>query len=199
MIRFLIPLATFVLLAIVLAIGIERSPEKGLIQSPLIGKAAPGFELPDLTDPARRVAAADFAGRWYLFNVWGTWCEGCRAEHSTLLAIAKSGLVPVVGLDWKDDDGVATRFLSELGNPYTLVAADRDGRTAIDWGVYGAPETFLVNDRGIVVHKQIGSLTPEIWQRDFVPLIPRSAARQTTDRAASGAAPAGGSLMGAGS
>ncbi len=191
MIRFLIPLATFVLLAIVLAIGIERSPEKGLIQSPLIGKSAPGFELPALTDPAHRVAAADFAGRWYVFNVWGTWCEGCRAEHPTLLAIAKSGLVPLVGLDWKDDDGVATRFLNELGNPYTAVAADRDGRIAIDWGVYGAPETFLVNDRGIVVHKQIGSLTPEIWQRDFVPLIPRSAAVRTTQETLTDGAPRG--------
>lgn len=173
--RYFVPLGSFVLLAIVLAIGIRHSPDKGLIQSPLIGKPAPSFALPDLTAPGREVQASQFSGRWYVFNVWGTWCAECRAEHPALVAIAKSGVVPLVGLDWKDDDGDARRWLSELGDPYVEVAADRDGRAAIDWGVYGAPETFLVNDRGVIVHKQIGAMTAEIWQRDFLPLLPRRA------------------------
>ncbi len=172
MIRYLIPLGSFVLLAIVLAVGIERSPDKGLIRSPLLGKPAPSFSLPNLTDPSRKVDAADLAGRWYVFNVWGTWCEGCRAEHQALLEIGKSTSVPIIGLDWKDEDQAALGWLAQLGNPYAMVAADRDGRVAIDWGVYGAPETFLVNDHGIVVHKQIGAMTAEIWRRDFAPLLP---------------------------
>lgn len=172
MTRYFVPLGIFVLLAIVLAIGIQHSPDKGLIQSPLIGKPAPAFDLPALLEPGHEIATPEFAGRWYVFNVWGTWCAECRAEHQALLAVAKSGVVPLVGLDWKDDDGAARAWLEELGNPYVAVAADRDGRAAIDWGVYGAPETFLVNDRGVIVHKQIGALTLQIWQRDFLPLLP---------------------------
>jgi cytochrome c biogenesis protein CcmG/thiol:disulfide interchange protein DsbE len=173
--RYLVPLATFVLLAIVLAIGIRRSPEKGIIKSPLLGKPAPAFVAPDLADPTHPIDAHQLAGHWYVFNVWGTWCAECRAEHQTLLMIAKSGVVPLVGLDWKDEDAAGRSWLAELGNPYSMVATDREGRIAIDWGVYGAPETFLVNAAGIVVHKQIGALTPEIWQRDFVPLLPHGA------------------------
>lgn len=172
MTRFLLPLGIFALLAIVLGIGIKHSPEKGTIVSPLIGKAAPHFELPSLTDSGRSVRSADLAGRWYVFNVWGTWCGGCRAEHNVLLEVRKAGRIPVIGLDWKDDDAEAMGWLSELGNPYEVVAVDHDGRTAIDWGVYGAPETFLVNPQGIVVYKYIGPLTLEAWEQNFVPRLP---------------------------
>lgn len=167
--RFLLPLAGFGLLAVVLAIGIKHSPDKGLIASPLIGKRAPEFNLPVLTESGRTLRSADLRGRWYVFNVWGTWCFECRAEHATLLQIQKTATVPVIGLDWRDEDAEALKWLRELGNPYEVVAVDREGRTAIDWGVYGAPETFLVNPQGIIVYKYIGPLTPEAWQAEFVP------------------------------
>jgi cytochrome c biogenesis protein CcmG/thiol:disulfide interchange protein DsbE len=170
--RFLLPLGGFALLAVVLAIGIKHSPDKGTIASPLIGKAAPQFVLPVLTDASRTLRSADLKGRWYIFNVWGTWCGGCKQEHSVLLQVRQTGLVPVIGLDWRDEDSQALDWLSELGNPYEVVAVDREGRTAIDWGVYGAPETFLVNPEGVVVYKFIGPLTLEAWRSEFVPRIP---------------------------
>jgi cytochrome c biogenesis protein CcmG, thiol:disulfide interchange protein DsbE len=172
--RFLLPMAVFVPLVVVLAIGIRRAPEKDIIASPLIGKPAPDFALPALADPARTVRTRDLKGRWYLFNVWGTWCGGCRDEHQTLLEIQRANVVPLVGLDWKDDDAEARAWLQQLGNPYEIVAVDHLGRTAIDWGVYGAPETFLVNPQGIVVYKVVGSLTHDVWTREILPRVPRS-------------------------
>jgi len=171
--RFLLPLAGFMLLAVILAIGIRHAPEKDIIASPLIGKPAPNFALPDLADAAHTVRAADFKGRWYLFNVWGTWCGDCRAEHDTLLEIRRANVLPLVGLDWKDDDAQARAWLTQLGNPYAVVAVDHAGRTAIDWGVYGAPETFLVNPQGIVVYKVVGGLTHEVWTREILSRVPR--------------------------
>jgi cytochrome c biogenesis protein CcmG/thiol:disulfide interchange protein DsbE len=170
--RFVLPLGIFALLAVVLAIGIKHSPDKGTIPSPLIGKPAPQFTLPVLTDANRTFRSADLKGRWYVFNVWGTWCGGCREEHSVLLQIRQMTQVPLIGLDWRDEDPQALQWLSELGNPYEVVAVDREGRTAIDWGVYGAPETFLVDPQGIVVYKFIGPLTLEAWQAQFVPRLP---------------------------
>jgi cytochrome c biogenesis protein CcmG/thiol:disulfide interchange protein DsbE len=176
--RFALPVGVFGLLAVVLAIGIKHSPNKGTIMSPLLGKPAPQFSLPNLTDPARVVSSAGLKGRWYLFNVWGTWCGECRAEHEMLLEVRRAAVVPLVGLDWKDDDAQALSWLAQLGNPYDVVAVDRSGRTAIDWGVYGAPETFLVNPQGIVVFKHVGALTPDVWTRDILPrLAPRAAAK----------------------
>jgi len=170
--RFVLPLGVFALLAIVLAIGIKHSPEKGTIPSPLIGKAAPQFTLPVLSDPDRMFRSADLKGRWYVINVWGTWCVSCREEHSVLLEIRKTAQVPLIGLDWKDEDSQAVQWLARLGNPYEVVAADHEGRIAIDWGVYAAPETFLVDPQGIVVYKYTGPLTLEAWQTQFVPRLP---------------------------
>jgi cytochrome c biogenesis protein CcmG/thiol:disulfide interchange protein DsbE len=169
--RFLLPLGLFVLLAVVLAIGIRHSSDKGIIASPLLGKPAPPFSLPNLTDPAHEVRSTDLKGHWYLFNVWGTWCGGCREEHETLLQVHRAAVVPIIGLDWKDDDTQALTWLTQLGNPYQSVATDHSGRIAIDWGVYGAPETFLVNPQGIVVYKHIGALTPEVWTREILPRV----------------------------
>jgi cytochrome c biogenesis protein CcmG/thiol:disulfide interchange protein DsbE len=171
--RFAVPMAVFIPLVVILAIGIRHAPEKDIIASPLIGKPAPEFSLPELADTSRAVRSADLKGRWYLFNVWGTWCGGCRAEHDTLLEIQRASVLPVVGLDWKDDDTQARAWLRQLGNPYEVVAVDHAGRTAIDWGVYGAPETFLVNPQGIVVYKVVGSLTHEVWTREILPRVPR--------------------------
>ena len=172
--RFIIPIGVFALLVVVLAIGIKRSPEKGIIASPLIGKPAPTFELPSLTDANRTVGSGDLRGRWYVLNVWGTWCVECRYEHSTLLDVQRTAGVPIVGLNYRDNDGDALRWLTQLGNPYEFVAADREGRVAIDWGVYGAPETFLVNPEGVVVEKHVGPLTREIWDREFQSHLPRT-------------------------
>lgn len=171
-IRFLIPLALFGLLVVVLAIGIKDSPEKDIIPSPLIGKPAPAFSLPSLTDPGQRVTSAQLHGHWYLFNVWGTWCVSCRIEQAMLLKIKEAGVIPLVGLDWKDDPSVALSYLKQAGDPYQTIAVDQDGSEAINWGVYGAPETFLVNPEGIVVYKYIGPITEQAWQREILPRLP---------------------------
>jgi cytochrome c biogenesis protein CcmG/thiol:disulfide interchange protein DsbE len=177
--RFMLPLGIFVLLAAVLAIGIRHSPEKGIIASPLIGKPAPQFSLPSLTDPARAVRSEDLKGHWYLFNVWGTWCGECRAEHEMLLQVRRAGVLPLIGLDWKDDDAQAREWLRQLGDPYQSIAVDRFGRTAIDWGVYGAPETFLVSPQGIVVYKHVGALTEDVWTRQILPRVTASPATRS--------------------
>jgi cytochrome c biogenesis protein CcmG/thiol:disulfide interchange protein DsbE len=169
--RFLVPLGAFVALAVVLGIGIRHSPDKGIIASPLIGKAAPQFSLPALAQPERTVSTQDLKGRWYLLNVWGTWCGECRAEHDMLLKVHAAAIVPLIGLDWKDDDAQAQAWLAQLGNPYESVAVDRSGRAAIDWGVYGAPETFLVNPQGIVVYKHVGALDENTWTREILPRV----------------------------
>jgi cytochrome c biogenesis protein CcmG/thiol:disulfide interchange protein DsbE len=106
-----------------------------------------------------------------LLNVWATWCPGCRQEHDFLLQLAREAVLPIYGLNWRDNRPEATRWLEVLGNPYVASAFDEEGRVGIDWGVYGAPETFLIDANGIVVHKHIAPLTREIWERDFVPLI----------------------------
>jgi len=167
--KFLIPGAVFLVLVVFFVIGLQRDPR--MIPSPLIGKPAPEFSLEELGDPARTVGTADYNGRMYLFNVWGTWCGGCREEHEALLMIAASGVVPILGLNWKDDRNLAQRWLRQLGNPYETVAFDPEGQVAIDWGVYGAPETFLVSADGKVLAKRIGPMTMDVWQRDFLPLI----------------------------
>jgi cytochrome c biogenesis protein CcmG, thiol:disulfide interchange protein DsbE len=174
--RFAVPMAVFAALVVVLAIGIIHSPQKGIIVSPLIGKPAPLFSLPSLNDPAHAVVSAEFKGRWYLLNVWGTWCVECRAEHQMLLEARDAHAVPLIGLDWKDDDARARQWLTQLGNPYEAVALDHSGSTAVDFGVYGAPETFLINAQGIVVYKYVGPLTREVWTREILPRLPGHAA-----------------------
>lgn len=177
--RFLWPLGIFALLVAVLIAGLRHAPEKGVIVSPLLGKSAPAFVLPDLTNPGQSLDSKQLAGGWYLFNVWGTWCNECRVEHEALLAIRNEGRVPIIGMDWKDEDATALAYLAELGNPFQHVATDHDGRTAIDWGVYGAPETFLVSPDGRVVQKQVGVMTAEIWRAKFLPLLDGTASGQT--------------------
>lgn len=170
--RFLLPLGAFALLVIVLGVGIQRSGQKGTIASPLIGRPAPAFELTSLTDPSRGHRSQELKGRAYLLNVWGSWCVACREEHEMLLDIQRSKRVPIIGLNWQDEDSAALGWLAKLGNPYELVLVDRNGRTAIDWGVYGAPETFLVDASGIVIYKHVGPITPQVWRRDFLPRLP---------------------------
>lgn len=167
--RFLLPLAGLAVLVGFFYQGLQRNPSE--IPSPLIGKPAPDFSLPSVRDPNRIVASKDYRGKMFVLNVWGTWCVGCRQEHETLLEIARTNAVPMVGLNWKDDRQQAVRWLNQLGDPYVDSAFDPEGRTAIDWGVYGAPETFLIGVDGRVLHKHIAPLTVAIWERDFLPKI----------------------------
>jgi len=167
--RYLVPVGVFAILIGFFVVGLNR--DKETIPSPLIGKPAPQFDLSTVEDPSRRVGSQDFAGKMYVLNVWATWCSGCRQEHEALLEIASRGEVPLVGLNWKDDLDLAQRWLRELGNPYVASGFDVEGRVAIDWGVYGAPETFLIDSSGKVLFKHIAPITIEIWERDFVPLI----------------------------
>lgn len=172
--RFALPLALFALLVVVLGVGIRHARNQGVIVSPLIGRSAPGFALPSLTDAQHTLSSKDLKGRWYLLNVWGTWCVACREEHAMLIEAAHAGVIPIIGLDWKDEDDRALEWLSQLGNPYQAIAVDHDGRTAIDWGVYGAPESFLVNAQGIVVYKLVGPLTRESWTQEILPRLPHT-------------------------
>jgi cytochrome c biogenesis protein CcmG, thiol:disulfide interchange protein DsbE len=161
--RYATALVVFGLLVIVFAVALCRAPEKQVVKSALIGKPAPVFNLPDLLQPDRTVSNADFKGRWYLVNVWGTWCVECRGEHPVLLDIQREGKVAVLGLNYQDEDDKARQWLVDLGNPYEFVAVDREGRGSIDYGVYGAPESFLVNPEGIIVHKVVGQITSRSW------------------------------------
>ena len=171
--RFLLPVVVFLGLAGVLYVGIQHSTNKSTMVSALLGKPAPQFELPVLGEPGRKLSSRDLAGRPWVMNVWGTWCVACRDEHEMLLEIARRNQVPLVGLNWKDEDEAAAQWLQQLGNPYSVVAADRDGRTAIDFGVYGAPETFFIDAGGLVQYRHVGPMTPEIWEREFVSRLPK--------------------------
>ena len=169
--KFLLPVAAFVALAVLFAFGLNPNRDIHALPSPLIGKSAPLFNLTDVMDPARVVSNAALKGQVYMLNVWGTWCYACRQEHEALLDIARQHVLPIVGLDYMDQREKAQQWLTQLGNPYSAVAFDTDGRTAIDWGVYGAPETFLVDGQGRVIYKFISPITPEVWQHDFLPRI----------------------------
>jgi cytochrome c biogenesis protein CcmG, thiol:disulfide interchange protein DsbE len=173
--KFLIPGVVFLLLAGVLYIGVLDSPNKSTMQSALLGKPVPVFDLPTLGSATVRLGNAQLAGRPWVLNVWGTWCVACREEHAVLLQIANQGALPLIGLDWKDNDDDAKSWLQQLGNPYSVVAVDRDGRAAIEWGVYGAPETFFIDERGIVQYRHVGPMTLEVWEREFLSRLPRKA------------------------
>jgi len=170
--RFLLPILVFAALAGVLYVGVKHSPDKSTMVSVLLGKPAPAFELPVLGDASRKFSSRQLAGRPWVMNVWGTWCVECRIEHEALLAIAHQDRVPIVGLNWRDEDAAALEWLSQLGNPYTVVAVDGDGRTAIDYGVYGAPETFFVDANGLVQYRHVGAMTAEVWEREFASRLP---------------------------
>jgi cytochrome c biogenesis protein CcmG/thiol:disulfide interchange protein DsbE len=169
MTRFAIPLAVFIVLIAFLAIGLSRDPRE--VPSPLINKAAPAFELPQLAQPEKRFSAADMRGKVWLLNVWASWCITCRDEHPWLIEYARSGVVPIYGLNYKDKRDDALSWLAELGDPYILSAADVDGRVGIDYGVYGAPETYLIDRNGVIRFKQIGPVTPAVWQNTILPMV----------------------------
>jgi cytochrome c biogenesis protein CcmG/thiol:disulfide interchange protein DsbE len=169
MLRFILPVGLFAGLVVFFLVGLGRDP--GYVPSPLIGKPLPQFTLPRLDDPSRTLAHAELLGQVSVLNVWATWCVGCRQEHEALMQIAATAEVPIYGLNWKDDPEMARRWLVQLGDPYVATAMDLDGRVAIDWGVYGAPETFLIGADGTVLYKHIAPITLEIWREEFLPRI----------------------------
>lgn len=164
----LIPLVLFIALVAFLLIGLQRDPHE--VPSPLINKPAPDFRLPQLQENAKTFSPQEMRGKVWLLNFWGTWCPACRDEHPRLIEYAKSGAVPIYGVDYKDDPEAALQLLSELGNPYVLTAFDVDGRVSIDFGVYGAPESYLIDRNGVIRFKQIGPITDEVWEKKIVPL-----------------------------
>lgn len=187
--RFLIPAVLFILLLGLLAIGLNLNPRE--VPSPLVGKPAPAFQLARLDDASQTFSPADMRGQVWLLNVWASWCVSCRAEHSLLVSFAKQGRVPVIGLNYKEVRGdgelVAGKFsageenrlvrsraqawLDQRGDPYQLTALDIDGRVGIDYGVYGVPETYVIDQAGVIRFKQIGPLTPEALKEKILPLV----------------------------
>ena len=167
--KYLVPLAIFIALGLLLASGLHLDPHR--IPSPLIGKTLPAFSLPTVADPTRKASRDDLRGRAYLLNVWASWCVACRQEHAYLVELAGRKAVTVIGLNYKDRREDALQWLGSLGNPYELSLSDTDGRLGIDLGVYGVPETFVIDKQGVIRYKQIGPLTPEAWETKIAPLI----------------------------
>jgi cytochrome c biogenesis protein CcmG/thiol:disulfide interchange protein DsbE len=170
MTRFAIPLMIFLVLVAFLAMGLRHGYDPHELPSPLINKPAPTFRLAQLQDPSKTFSAGDMRGRVWLLNVWASWCVSCRDEHPLLVELARARTVPLYGLNWKDNREDALGWLSELGNPYIASASDLDGRVAIDYGVYGAPETYLIDKNGVIRFKQVGPLTPELLQTKLLPM-----------------------------
>jgi cytochrome c biogenesis protein CcmG/thiol:disulfide interchange protein DsbE len=169
--RYWLPVVAFFVLLLLLMFGLNSDRDKNALPSPFIGKQAPDFELPYVLDPQQVLTPASYAGKAVLINVWATWCVGCRQEHDFLLALAESNTIPIYGINWRDNREEAVRWLERLGNPYIASGFDGSGRVGINWGVYGAPETFLIGRDGTVLHKHLGPLSPATWERDFVPLL----------------------------
>ncbi len=174
MTRFAIPLIAFVVLVGFLLVGLNLDPRE--VPSPLIDKPAPSIQLTQLHAPEKAFSLADMRGRVWLLNVWASWCVSCRDEHPFLLELAKQNVVPIVGLNYKDKRDDAMKWLTQFGNPYQLSVVDADGRTGIDFGVYGVPETFVIDRSGVIRYKQIGPLNAEKWQQTILPLVKKLSA-----------------------
>ena len=179
---FLLPIALFGALVILLGIGLSLNPRE--VPSPLIGKLVPAFELPPVKGRSQGLASRDLAGAVSLVNVFASWCVACRAEHPVLVDLARRNIVPIHGLNYKDAPDDAARWLDQWGDPYTRTGADVDGRVGIDWGVYGVPETFLIAPDGRIAYKQIGPMTPEFVRDKLLPMIEQL--RKQGDARASG-------------
>ena len=169
MLKYLIPLALFLVLVVFLAIGLTRNPNE--LPSALIDKPSPTFRLPQLKQPDKTFSAEDMRGKVWMLNVWASWCVACRDEHPFMFEYQKSGAVPIYGLNYKDRPEDALGWLSELGDPYLLSAVDLDGRVAIDYGVYGAPETYIIDKKGTIRLKHVGPVMPDVWEKKILPMV----------------------------
>ena len=187
--RFLLPLGLFLVLVVFLGVGLNLDPRE--VPSPFIGKPAPAFQLSQLEDPAKTITPKDLLGKVWLFNVWSSWCVSCRHEHPVLVELARRNVVPIVGLNYKEVRGDgdidaaqlslpeetllarqrAEKWLADHGNPYQMSVLDIDGRVGIDYGVYGVPETFVIDKSGTIRYKQTGPITPDALENKLLPLI----------------------------
>lgn len=167
--KFLIPLILFGVLVVFLAIGLRLDPHE--VPSPLINKSAPAFNVTQLEQPAAQFSPENMKGKVWLFNVWASWCVACRQEHPVLMEFARSHVAPLIGLDYKDQRRDAMGVLTRAGNPYDIVAFDGDGRVGIDYGVYGVPESYVIDKAGVIRYKHIGPITAEALQKTIIPLI----------------------------
>lgn len=167
--KFLWPLIGFVALLGLLAVGLNLDPRE--VPSPLVGKPAPDFTLPQLQAPGQQFSPKDMRGKVWLLNVWASWCVSCREEHPILVELARSGQVPLIGMDYKDQNPDALAWLKDRGDPYQLTAVDKDGRVGINYGVYGVPETYVIDKQGVIRYKQIGPVTPEALEKKILPLV----------------------------
>lgn len=166
---FLIPLAAFVFIGIVFAVGLTRDPSR--IPSQLIDRPLPEFDLPPIQGFDEGLSSDEFVGEVSLLNVWGSWCVSCHIEHPLLMELAANDVIPIYGLNWKDEPGDGTAWLERFGNPYTKIGDDQAGRVIIDLGVTGAPETFVIDKEGRVRYKYVGPITPDAWSEVLEPLI----------------------------
>ncbi len=166
---YLLPLIVVVIGIQVLRVSLSKDPS--VLPSQFIDKPAPQFDLPTLRDPAKRIRTADLSGQVSLVNIWATWCSGCRAEHEFLMQLNNNETIPIYAINWRDKRGDALAWLAQIGDPYVASGFDEDGRVGIDWGVYGAPETFLINAEGNVVYRFTGPLHQVAWDEEFVPRI----------------------------
>jgi cytochrome c biogenesis protein CcmG, thiol:disulfide interchange protein DsbE len=167
--RYLIPLGVFVLLVALLAVGLTLNPRE--VPSPLIDRPVPAFSLPQLHKPDLAFSQKDMQGQVWLLNVWASWCAACRDEHPLLVELAKSRVVPLIGLNYKDQPDAGKAWLKQFGDPYTLSVADAEGRVGIDFGVYGVPETFVIDRQGVIRYKQIGPITVRSLEEKILPLV----------------------------
>jgi cytochrome c biogenesis protein CcmG/thiol:disulfide interchange protein DsbE len=168
-VRFLIPLAIFLVLVVFLGAGLSLDPKE--VPSPLINKPAPAFALTLLDNPEKTIRRDDMLGKVWMLNVWASWCVACREEHPLLVAFSRKKLLPVYGLNYKDERVAGMKWLSSFGNPYDASLFDHDGRVGIDYGVYGVPETFIIDREGVVRFKQIGPVTEEVLRTKIEPLV----------------------------
>ena len=169
MLKYIIPLLLFIILAVFLGLGLKLNPND--IPSPFINKPAPEFSAPKLNAPEQTLTPADLKGQVWLFNVWASWCVSCRAEHPILNQFAKQYAVVIIGLNYKDEPEDAKTWLKNLGNPYNVSIMDTDGRIGIDYGVYGVPETFVIDKKGLIRYKHTGPVSADDVQKIFLPLI----------------------------
>ncbi len=169
MLLLLIPLALFLVLVFFLARGLNLDPRE--VPSPLVNKAAPAFNVPQLQQADAKFSPESMKGQVWVFNVWASWCVACRVEHPVLMEFARAHKVPLVGLDYRDQRKDALAVLQRQGNPYDLIAFDADGRVGIDYGVYGVPESYVVDKAGVIRFKQIGPITADVLEKTIIPLI----------------------------
>jgi len=167
--KFAVPLILFAALVGFLGVGLWRDPH--LVPSPLIDRLAPAFHLARLDEPSREFSPQELRGKVWLLNTWASWCVSCRQEHPLLMALSQAGVVPIYGLNYKDNRADALNWLIEMGNPYVVNVQDTDGRVGIDYGVYGVPETYLIDKTGVIRYKQIGPLTLAALEKTILPIV----------------------------